>query len=62
MPTLKFEGCSLFRQRIVASLLSCQPMKIEKIRAKDEAPGLQDFEASFLRLIEKLTDGISLIL
>eukprot|EP00128_Syssomonas_multiformis_P011072 Colp12_sorted_trinity150504_noHs@32145 len=57
MPTLKYQGCSLFRQRIVASLLSGQPLKIEHIRSKDDAPGLQDFEANFLRLIEKLTDG-----
>mmetsp|Transcript_68133 Transcript_68133/g.133966 ORF Transcript_68133/g.133966 Transcript_68133/m.133966 type:complete len:517 (+) Transcript_68133:47-1597(+) len=57
MPTLKYQGCSLFRQRIVASLLTCQPLKIENIRSKDDAPGLQDFEASFIRLIEKLTDG-----
>jgi len=57
MPTLKYQGCGLFRQRIVASLLSGQPLKIEHIRSKDDAPGLQDFEASFLRLIEKLTDG-----
>lgn len=57
MPTLKYQGCSLFRQRIVASLLTSQPLKIENIRAKDDAPGLQDFEANFLRLIEKLTDG-----
>eukprot|EP01032_Pedospumella_encystans_P030682 gene30682-34629_t len=48
MPTLKYQGCGLFRQRIVASLLSGQPLKIEHIRSKDDAPGLQDFEASFL--------------
>lgn len=32
-------------------------MHIEKIREVDESPGLQDFEISFLRLIEKLSDG-----
>ena len=32
---------------------------MEKIREVDESPGLQDFEISFLRLIEKLSDGSS---
>lgn len=49
----------MFRQRIVASILSNKPMKIDKIRENhDEFPGLQDFEANFLRLIESITDGI----
>lgn len=55
--TLYFQGCSLFRQRITASLLSCKNIKISNIRDQDESPGLQEFEASFLRLIEQLTDG-----
>lgn len=54
---LKYEGCSQFRQRIVAATLSGKPLKIVKIREEDESPGLQDFEANFLRLIEKLCDG-----
>jgi RNA 3'-terminal phosphate cyclase-like protein len=48
----------MFRERIVASILSKNPLKIEKIRHKDqESPGLQDFEASFLRLVEAISDG-----
>lgn len=57
MPTLKYQGCALFRQRIVASILTCQPLKIDNIRSKDEAPGMRNFEANFLLLIDKITDG-----
>ena len=54
---LKYEGCALFRQRISAATLSGKVLKITKIRQDDEYPGLQDFEASFLQLIDKITDG-----
>ena len=54
---LKFEGCRSFRIRIVVSILSGKPLSIAKIRETDEYPGLHDFEVSFLRLIEKLSDG-----
>lgn len=48
----------MFRQRIVAAILSNRPLKIDRIReGEEEHTGLQDFEASFLRLIEELTDG-----
>jgi hypothetical protein len=78
---LKYEGCTQFRQRIVAATLSGRKLRIgatnntaststidtnvslsfttDKIRDQDESPGLQDFEASFLRLVEKITDGAS---
>jgi RNA 3'-terminal phosphate cyclase-like protein len=57
MAPLKYEGCSLFRNRITASLLSGNTLKVNKIREKDDSPGLQDYEANYLKLIEKLTDG-----
>ena len=56
---LVFEGCKSFRFRIVSSFLSGKQVHIKKIREVDESPGLQDFEISFLRLIEKLSDGSS---
>ena len=52
-----FEGCNFFRQRIIMATLSGKPVKIMHIRSNDENPGLRDFEVSFLRLIEKLTNG-----
>ncbi|KAM8961479.1 RNA 3'-terminal phosphate cyclase-like protein [Pelodytes ibericus] len=54
---LSFEGCNFFRQRIVLSTLSGRPVKIQKIRVKDESPGIRDFEASFVRLMDKVTNG-----
>ena len=65
MVLLRYKGCTLFRQRIVASLLSHNSLVITDIRGQgsgsisgsDEKFGLLDFEANFLKLIEKLTDG-----
>lgn len=57
--TLRFEdGAAQFRQRLVVSLLSHRPLLIKNIRANDlENPGLKDYEASFLRLIDSMTNG-----
>lgn len=58
MATLRYEGCAHFRARIIAATLSGRPIRIDKIRSENfDAPGLQDFEASFLRLIDKISDG-----
>eukprot|EP00943_MAST-04B_sp_MAST-4B-sp1_P003938 g3938.t1 len=46
-----------FRQRLVCSLLSGKPVKIEEIRHRNERPGLRPFEANLLRLLDKLTNG-----
>ncbi|KAM9329717.1 RNA 3'-terminal phosphate cyclase-like protein [Gastrophryne carolinensis] len=55
--SLRFEGCNFFRQRLVLSTLSGRPVKIQAIREKDESPGIRDFEASFIRLMDKITNG-----
>ncbi|OXB62782.1 hypothetical protein ASZ78_017078 [Callipepla squamata] len=69
---LSYAGCNFLRQRLVLSTLSGRPLKIRKIRAKEEDPGLRgvnlssykiilfyssDFEACFIRLIDKVTNG-----
>ncbi|XP_069620344.1 RNA 3'-terminal phosphate cyclase-like protein [Ranitomeya imitator] len=54
---LRFEGCNFFRQRLVLSTLSGRPVRIQGIRVKDESPGIRDFEASFIRLMDKITNG-----
>ncbi|XP_071494989.1 RNA 3'-terminal phosphate cyclase-like protein [Diadema antillarum] len=54
---LRYEGCNFFRQRLVLSTLSGKPVCISKIRHKDDDPGLKDFEASFIRLLDKITNG-----
>ncbi|EFA81467.1 RNA 3'-terminal phosphate cyclase family protein [Heterostelium album PN500] len=54
---LKFQGSSQFRQRIICSTLSSRPVKITNIRDDQERPGLTDYEVSFLRLLDKITNG-----
>jgi len=34
-----------------------RPIRIDRIRAKDQDPGLREFEANFLRLLDKMTNG-----
>lgn len=54
---LKFKGSQHFRQRLVCATLSGRPLRIDGIREQDENPGIRDYEACLLRLIEKVTDG-----
>uniref|UniRef100_A0A3P8QT09 RNA 3'-terminal phosphate cyclase-like protein n=1 Tax=Astatotilapia calliptera TaxID=8154 RepID=A0A3P8QT09_ASTCA len=54
---LTYEGCNFLRQRLVLSALSGKRVKIKNIRSKDDEPGLRDFEANFIRLLDKLTNG-----
>ena len=55
---LRFRGCKQFRQRLVFATLAGRRLRIDGIRDKDaESPGMRDYEASFLRLIDKLTNG-----
>ena len=57
--TLKFDdGAVQFRQRLVVSILSNRPVLIRNIRSDDlDQPGLRDYEASFLRLLDRMTNG-----
>jgi len=57
--TLKYtDGATQFRQRIIASLLSSRPLLLRNIRSDDlDAPGLHEHEASFLRLLDRMTNG-----
>lgn len=54
---LKFKGHSHFRQRLLCSTLSGRAIQIDQIRPDGLSPGLQDHEASLLRLIERVTNG-----
>ncbi len=58
--SLKLKGSQSFRLRLVCATLSGRPLRIDDIRADDESPGLRDFEASLLRLLEKITNGCSI--
>ncbi|CAI5758006.1 unnamed protein product [Candida verbasci] len=54
---ITFEGHRNFRLRLILSLLSGKSIKIVKIRSDDLNPGLKDYEVSFLRLLESITNG-----
>lgn len=68
---LRFKGCYMFRFRILCATLTGRTLVISDIRPNgsddNPQPGLRgtssqiitfkDFEASFLRLIEKITNG-----
>lgn len=52
-----YEGCNFLRQRLILSTLSGIPVRISGIRMHEDEPGIREFEASFLRLLDKLTNG-----
>ncbi|KDQ61031.1 hypothetical protein JAAARDRAFT_125343 [Jaapia argillacea MUCL 33604] len=56
-PTLHYSGHQYLRHRLVLSILSGKPVKIDKIRPEDKNPGLTDYEVSLLRLLERVTNG-----
>ncbi|KAL6305336.1 18S rRNA biogenesis protein [Sparassis latifolia] len=54
---LRFSGHQYMRHRLVLSVLSGKPVRIDKIRSSDKNPGLRDYEVSLLRLLERITNG-----
>ena len=54
---LEYDGCNYMRLRLVLATLSGKSLKINNIRAKDTSPGLKEFEASLIRLFDKITNG-----
>ncbi|XP_017772592.1 PREDICTED: probable RNA 3'-terminal phosphate cyclase-like protein [Nicrophorus vespilloides] len=55
--TLVYKGSNFFKQRLVLSVLSGKPVRIVEIRSMADEPGLQEFEVSLIRLLDKLTNG-----
>lgn len=55
--TLEFSGCNFFRLRLAYSILSGRPIRIINIRKNDDRPGIRDFEAKLIGLLEKVTNG-----
>ncbi|KAF0687225.1 Aste57867_20987 [Aphanomyces stellatus] len=55
--TLKFQGCAHFRQRLICATLSGRRIRIDNIRGDSEEPGITEFEANFLRLLDNVTNG-----
>jgi len=54
---ISFEGANFLRQRLVLSTLSGKAVKIKKIRSQAQEPGINEWESSFIRLIDKITNG-----
>lgn len=54
---LRFEGSRSFRHRLILATLSGTRIMVGNIRGHNESPGLGEHEASFLRLLDKLTNG-----
>ena len=50
-------GSNYFRVKIAYSLLLNKPIEIRGIRENSINPGLTEYEISFLKLIEKITNG-----
>jgi RNA 3'-terminal phosphate cyclase-like protein len=56
----KLTGSNFFRIKIAYSLLMQRPIQISNIRPNDINPGLTEYEISFLKLTEKITNGTSI--
>lgn len=55
------EGSNCLRQRIALATFSGKPIIIENIREKDENPGIREYEAVLFKLVEKITNGSTII-
>ncbi|KAK1291655.1 putative RNA 3'-terminal phosphate cyclase-like protein [Acorus calamus] len=58
----RLKGIDQFRLRLVLSTLSGTPIQIEEIRPDETSPGLRDYEASLLRLVELISDDCSVVI
>ena len=54
---LRFKGAEHFRTRLLLATLSGRAVRIDEIRSDEAEVGLRDFEANFLRLLEKVVNG-----
>lgn len=55
--TLKYSGHEHFRHRLVLSVLSGKPVKIERIRPDDKNPGLRGAAFSSFLIEEPVSDA-----
>lgn len=54
---LRYTGAAHFRQRLILATLSGRAIRIDNIRSDEQQVGLKDYEACFLRLLEKVVNG-----
>lgn len=55
--SLSYVGCNFLRQRLVLSTLSGRPVKIRKIRARDDNPGLRGDSGRIARGVDAGVEG-----
>jgi len=53
-------GGQNLRLRLILSTLAGKSLKISEIRSNEESPGLRDYEASLLRLLDKISNGVKI--
>eukprot|EP00092_Neocalanus_flemingeri_P013688 GFUD01014761.1.p1 GENE.GFUD01014761.1~~GFUD01014761.1.p1 ORF type:complete len:379 (-),score=116.70 GFUD01014761.1:75-1211(-) len=53
----EYTGSNFLRQRLVLATLTSRSVRISSIRTREDDPGLQEAEAGFIRLLDKLTNG-----
>jgi RNA 3'-terminal phosphate cyclase-like protein len=57
-PAFRFKGAAYLRQRLVLATLAGRTVRFDDIRVDDDsAPGLSPAEISFVRLLDKITNG-----
>ncbi len=54
---MEYDGANFLRLRLVLAMLSGKSVKISNIRSKDTSVGLNEYEASLIRLFDKITNG-----
>ena len=59
---MRYSGAAHFRQRVLLATLTGRSVRIDGIRADEEEVGLRDYEASFLRLLEKVVNGCEIVI
>ena len=58
MPPLVYDDGSVgFRQKIVLSAISNQPIRIKNIRSRSKNPGVTAAEVDLLKLINEISNG-----
>lgn len=57
---IKMKGSKNLRYRLLCATLASKPIVISDIRSLSDSPGLTDYEASFLRLLDKVSSGSSI--
>jgi len=53
----EYTGSNFLRQRLILATLTSRSVRISNIRTRDDDPGLQEAEAGFIRLLDKMTNG-----